>query len=91
MVAKCILKRKKLISFLFIAFIFNSIFVYLFFINSSSTNISNLTINPPISLIKSSGVAPPQIESNTTTKRQFLSYSINVNMPSYSPDGDLYI
>ena len=48
-------------------------------------------INKENSTLHTSALDSPQLESYTTTKLQYLSYNFNVNMPSYRPDGDLYI
>ena len=72
---------------------FNFFFIPILFTNFTNSNIINNPdkINKEPESVHTSALEPPQIESDTTTKTYYSSYNFDVDMPSYRPDGDLYI
>ena len=74
-----------------IILLFNIIFYSILFANSNLINNPERINNDSDSLIHTSALEPPQIESYETTKTLYSTYNFDLDMPSYHPDGNLYI
>ncbi|MFX1481470.1 MAG: hypothetical protein ACFFCI_25605, partial [Promethearchaeota archaeon] len=83
--------KKRMTYLLLVLFIFYLPF-FTVFISNLNLNIESTTIiEEPTSIIHTSALDPPNIESINTTKTFSAVYNFDVNMPSVRPDGDLYI
>ncbi|MEJ2293547.1 MAG: hypothetical protein P8Y23_02125 [Candidatus Lokiarchaeota archaeon] len=93
MVVTLSFEKKKLFYIICLILIFNFFFIFLFNTNFNSIKDFDQEIIDPVSLVHTSAINPPSIESTTVTKRTYPypSYNFYVNMPSYCPDNDLYI